>query len=66
MTAPGPGVPSTTLGEGFKLLAKAVLTVAQQLKLANQLTVIRMATGKVTPHDLPQYALIREQLGLHE
>lgn len=40
MTTPKP--PSgTTLGQGFRLLAQAVVEVAQQLKIMNQLTVLR-------------------------
>ena len=64
MTAPG--VASTTLGEGFKLLAKAVLAIAEQLKMANRLTALRMAGLEVAQRDIPDYYLIREQLGLSE
>lgn len=64
MTAPGPGVASTTLGEGFKLLAKAVLALAQQMETANRLTAIRMAGLDVAQRDLPDYFAIRRALGL--
>lgn len=65
MSAPtGQPVFSTTLGEGFKLLAKAVVAIAEQLKIANQLTAIRMAGLQVAQRDIPQYHLVREQLGM--
>lgn len=66
MTAPSPS--GATLGTGFKLLAKAILQIAQQLKIANQLAAIRLNNKELwaTPDDLPEYRTIRRELGLTE
>ena len=70
MSAPtGQPVFSTTLGEGFKLLAKAVVAIAEQMKTANQLAVIRLSLIHVKADDVKtidaaHYNLIREQLGM--
>ena len=66
MSAPtGQPVASTTLGEGFKLLAKAVLAIAEQMKMANRLTALRMGRP-AAQLDIPDYQAIREQLGLRQ
>lgn len=68
MTAPDGPVKGTTLGQGFQHLAKAILAVAEQMKVANTLLAMRLNDRDLwaTSDDLPQYREIRRQLGLTE
>lgn len=59
-------VPGTTLGQGFRLMAQALLEIAQQMKLANQMTWLKLNTDNhvmfVSDEDQAAFDAIKSQI----